>query len=126
MPTTTTLFGALLILLGVIGYFGSGQSSPTALIPAGFGLALVICGALARKEHLLKHAMHGAAMVGLLGFLGTASSLLSLPALLTGGELERPMAVASRSVMAVLCAVFVALCVKSFIDVRKAREAQQA
>jgi hypothetical protein len=123
MANTTILFGVLLILLGVVGWVGSGMESPTALIPSIFGLLLVIAGALARKESRRKHAMHAAAMVGLLGFLGSASGLLQLPALLGGEDLARPAAVWSKSAMAVLSAVFVGLCVKSFIEARKARKA---
>ena len=122
MANTTIPFGVLLILLGVVGWVGSGMESPTALIPSVFGLLLVIAGALARKESRRKHAMHAAAMVGLLGFLGSASGLLQLPALLGGAEVARPAAVWSKSAMAVLSAVFVGLCVKSFIDARKARK----
>ncbi len=115
-------FGGLLIALGFGGWFATGQESPTALIPAGFGLLLAALGLLARKENLRKHAMHGAAMVGLLGLLGSARGLMGLPALL-GGTAERPAAVISQTLMAVLCAVFVWLCVRSFIAVRRAREA---
>lgn len=119
MANTTILFGVVLVVLGAAGYAGSGMESPTALIPSAFGLLLVIAGAIARNESRRKHAMHGAAMVGLLGFLGSASGLLSLPALLSGGEVARPAAVASKSAMAALCLVFVGLCVKSFIDARR-------
>lgn len=119
MANTAILFGVLLILLGGVGYVGSGMESPTALIPAVFGVLLIVAGAIARNEARRKHAMHGAAMIGLLGFLGSASGLLQLPALLSGGEVARPMAVASRSAMAVLSIIFVGLCVKSFIDARR-------
>lgn len=119
MANTTILFGVLLILLGAGGYVGSGMTSPTALIPAVFGLLLIVAGAITRNEARRKHAMHGAAMVGLLGFLGSASGLLQLPALMSGGEVARPMAVWSKSAMAALCLVFVGLCVKSFIDARR-------
>ncbi|MCB1019726.1 MAG: hypothetical protein H6509_12625 [Bryobacterales bacterium] len=122
MAKTTMLFGALLILLGVVGWVGSGMESPTALIPSAFGLLLLIAGGAALNENRRKHAMHGAAMVGLLGFLGSASGLLQLPALLGGAEVARPAAVASKSAMAVLSAIFVALCVRSFIAARKARK----
>ena len=47
----------------------------------------------------------------------------SPPALLGGQEVARPAAVISQSIMGALTAVFVALCVKSFIDARKARQA---
>ncbi len=66
MARTTIGFGIAMIALGLIGYFGSNMVSVTALIPAIFGVLLVVFGAIAQKEHLRKHAMHGAAVVGLL------------------------------------------------------------
>jgi hypothetical protein len=118
---TSIAFGAVLIVLGVAGYVGSGAASITALIPAIFGALLVAFGALARNEKMRMHAMHGAVLVGLLGFLGSASGLLKLPALLSGGEVARPAAVISQSVMAILMLLFVGLCVRSFIEARRAR-----
>jgi len=103
------------------GYFGSDRVSLTALIPAAFGLLLVIFGALARDEKRRKMAMHIAVTIGLLGFLGTVSGLLQLPTLLSGGVVERPGAVVSKSIMAVLMAIYVGMCVKSFIDARRRR-----
>ncbi len=70
------------------------------------------------KENLRKHLMHGAVLVGLLGFLATVSSLLKLPALFNGTA-ERPLAVVSQFLTAIICLVFVILCVKSFIDARR-------
>ena len=126
MPNTSVWFGRLLIILGLIGYgYGiyNGNASPTALIPAVFGVILMILGHLAQsKENLRQHLMHGAVIVGLLGFLATISSFLKLPALLAGTA-ERPAAVISQAIMALLCLVFVVLCVKSFIDARKNRTA---
>jgi fluoride ion exporter CrcB/FEX len=94
---------------------------PTALIPAAFGLLLVVFGAMARDEKKRKMAMHIAVTVGLLGFLGTVPGLLKIGTLLSGGTVERPAAVISQSIMAVLMAVYVGMCVKSFIDARKRR-----
>jgi fluoride ion exporter CrcB/FEX len=110
-------------LLGLGGYFGTDRVSPTALIPAAFGLLLLIFGALARDEKRRKMAMHIAVTVGLLGFLGTVSGLLKLPTMLSGGVVERPAAVVSKSIMAVLMAIYVGMCVKSFIDARRRRAA---
>ena len=45
MATTTIGFGIVLIILGAAGFVGSGMAHPTALIPAAFGLLLVIFGA---------------------------------------------------------------------------------
>ena len=121
MATTTIGFGVVLILLGLGGYFGTGMVSLTALIPAAFGLLLAVFGAMARDDKKRKMAMHIAVTVGLLGFLGTVPGLLKIGALLSGGEVARPAAVIAQSIMAVLMAVYVAMCVKSFIDARKKR-----
>ena len=126
MAPIAMVFGAILIILGVVGYVATDRISVTALIPAGFGLALLLLGVLARKENLRKHAMHLAAALGLVGFLGSASGLPKLMTLLAGGEVERPAAAISQSLMAVTCAVFVGLCVKSFIDARRARKRASA
>jgi hypothetical protein len=84
---------------------------------------LVVFGALALDDKRRKLAMHIAVTVGLLGFLGTVSGLFQLPTLLSGGAVQRPGAVVSKSIMAVLMAVYVAMCVKSFIDARRKRAA---
>ena len=114
------LFGALLLLTGVGGY--AAFQTPTALIPVGFGVLLGICGLVARKESLRRHAMHAAAVVALVGFLPSAPGLLGIPDLLAG-EAARPAAVILRSVMAVLCLGFLVVAVRSFIAARKARSA---
>lgn len=119
MPRIIFIFAVIFVLLGVGAYLITGAQSWTALIPAIFGLLLAIAGGVSLKS--LKHGGHFAALIGLLGFLGTAKSLGKLPALLSGGPLERPAAVAVQAIFAVLCLVFIALCVKSFIDARKAR-----
>jgi hypothetical protein len=54
--------------------------------------------------------------------LGSVPGLLKVGSLLAGTA-ERPMATAMQVVMAVLLAVFIVLCVRSFIAARKAREA---
>lgn len=124
MPSTSIISGILLILIGMVGYLlgmRDGQASPTALIPAAFGLLLVIFGFLAKsKENLRKHLMHAAVVVGLFGFLATASSVLKIPALLSGTA-ERPLAVVSQFAMAVICFVFVLICINSFVAARRNR-----
>ena len=122
MANTTLIVGALLIVIGLVGYFGTETESMTALIPAGFGIALGLLGLLARAESRRKHAMHAAAVLGIIGFLGSARGLTLLPQLLGDGDVERPLAVWAQYTMAVLCLLFVALCVRSFIAARKARQ----
>jgi len=116
MAGTTIVFGVLMIALGLVGYFGTGRVSVTALIPAGFGVVLAVLGALSFNERRRRHTMHAAAAVGVIGFLGTAAALVQL---LAGGD--RSSASLARAAMAILMAVFVGLCVRSFIAARKAR-----
>lgn len=120
MPNTAILFGRLLIVLGIIGY-GYGlyatpdKASWTALIPAFFGLVLMILGHLSNaKEDLRKHLMHAAAMVGLIGFI--VPLIRILPKL---GDFQFTFASAMLISMSVLCLIFVVLCVKSFVDARR-------
>ncbi len=125
MAKITIGLGLVLIVLGLGGYFGTGRESVTALIPAFFGLPLLILGLIARNERRRKTAIHIAVGIGLLGFAGTVRGLMKLPVLLTGGELERPTAVAVQAAMAIVCLVFVLLCVWSFIKARRASAAQR-
>ena len=120
MSNITIAMAVALIVLGVGGYMGSGGVSPTALIPAALGLVLLVLGVLARDPGKRKHAMHGAAMVGLIGALGTVTGLVKFVRMAFGESVARPQAVMSQAAMCVMCLVFVALCVKSFIDARRA------
>jgi hypothetical protein len=123
MANTTIGFAIALIVLGLLGYFGTGTSSPTALIPAAFGLVLLLLGVMARNPARRKLAMHIAVVVGLLGFLGSFRGLLSLPAVISGEPVARQEAVLAQSAMAILMGIYVALCIKSFIDARRSRAA---
>jgi amino acid transporter len=62
--------------------------------------------------------MHVAAMIGLLGFAGSVSGLLKV---LTGNLGPRPNAAIAQAVMAGLMLIFVAMCVRSFINARRSR-----
>ena len=118
MASTTIVVGLLLTALGLIGYLVS-AISVTALIPAFFGIILLVLGFLARADSMRKHAMHAAAAVGLIGFVGAVMSLLRGPL-----EARSALANVSQISMAIITAVFVALCVKSFRDARRARAAR--
>jgi uncharacterized membrane protein len=123
MAKTTIVFGSVLVLLGLFAYFVlSGETkSMTAMIPAFFGVPIVVLGLVATKDGARKHAMHAAAALSLLGLLGTARGLMKLPTLLRDADsLERPAAIGVQSLMFLLCLVFLAMCVASFVKARKA------
>ena len=64
------------------------------------------------------HAMHGAAVVALLGFLAPLGRII--PQALKGTP-PHGLALFSQVTMSILCLAFVLLCVRSFINARRAR-----
>lgn len=112
-----------MIVLGLAGYVLTGMQSWTALIPCFFGVLIGASGLLAlAKPDLRKHAMHAAAGVALIGLAGTGRAATAIGTVFDGTA-KRPEAVVAQTAMAVLCVVFLALCIKSFIDARRARNA---
>ncbi len=119
--------GVLLILLGG-GVFAGVSQAPTTLIPAYFGVALVLCGALANTEDAKRRMlwMHIAVTLGLIGFLFPfVRSVGGAVKMMTGhaDQVLRPLAVEESMAMALICLVFTALCVRSFIRARITRTA---
>ena len=118
MYRVTILFGILLGITGVFGFYQSEAKHPTALIPAFIGIPLFVCGIIAAKEAMRMLAIHIAVLVSLIGFIGAAATLFKAD--------QEMAAVVSKSITSVLCATFVGLCVRSFIQARKTREASAA
>jgi peptidoglycan/LPS O-acetylase OafA/YrhL len=126
MARVTYVFGVLLILVGLVGYFATGSAHPTALIPTWFGVALGIGGflAISPSESRRKLFMHINVTLGLVGLIGAIASALH------GYEHARSLgmdpdykALTAQLTMAVLLLVYVNLCVRSFIQTRRSRQA---
>jgi hypothetical protein len=117
MVSVTRAVGFLLILLGIVGYVGTGGASLTALIPAFVGAVFLVLALVARSPEARKHVMHAAVAIALLAVIG------GLPRIVTAvnaGDISRP-AVMAQIAMATILAIYVLLGVKSFIDARRAR-----
>ena len=126
MAKVTLVFAVLLIILGLAGYLGTGSQHSTALIPAWFGLALGFGGLLAisPSESRRKLFMHINVTVGLIGFIGAAwRAVTSYGHARSAGIEPDKIALGAQAIMAGLLLIFVLLCIKSFIDVRRARVA---
>lgn len=120
MPKISKIIGIILILLGLVSYFGTGAVSFTALIPSFFGLIFFGLGYLAEKsESMRKHSMHAALLLAILGIGGTFGGLMSVFGALGGQTIENPPAAYAQAFMAILCIFFIILGVKSFIKARK-------
>jgi multisubunit Na+/H+ antiporter MnhF subunit len=123
MAKITICLGVLLIFLGILGFVSTGSHHPTALIPALVGLILSILGFFALTSDAKKRMlyMHIAVTIGLLGFLGTAWSIVNYFEMMRGRHFPHPVAVEEKAAMAVVLLLFVLLSVRSFISARQTR-----
>jgi len=109
----------LLIFIGVGGYIAGMQSekaSFTALIPAVIGILILIGSLIGIKN--LKAGMHMAALFTLLGFIAPLGRLI--PVTIKEG-FTPSLPVLSQLATVIICGIFLVLCVRSFIQVRKNR-----
>ncbi len=148
MNKIAILFGLLLVALGLYGYLGQASStkpvpvaaadggaalretstakaSPTALIPAAFGVLLLICGLIGLNPKSRKNALHAAAGIAVLGvILGGGRFLSKVGPLLSGDPAINQRAVIFTGVLGLICLVYVVLSVQSFIAARRSRTAK--
>jgi hypothetical protein len=125
MAKVTILFAVLLIILGLVGYYGTGAAHPTALIPMWFGLALGVGGILAisPSESRRKIFMHINVTVGVIGCIGAfVEALRGYGAARAAGVALDERAFASKLTMGVLLLIYVNLCIRSFIEARRSRK----
>jgi hypothetical protein len=116
MSRTSQRVGLLLIAVGFVAYFATGMTSPTALIPAFFGLAISLLGFYGRHERHGRTALTLALGVALVGLIGSLRGLIALPTLLVSGDVTRPAAVIAQSLMAVILIVYL---VTGLADLRR-------
>ena len=116
----TIIYGAFLILWGLIVSFVSGSTSITSYIPSMFGWPMLFLGALALKlPDYKKILMHIVVILGLLIFLGGLDIVRNLT---SGTFMNNVWASASKTMLLITGALFTSLCVKSFIFVRNQRK----
>lgn len=126
MAKVTLVFAVLLVILGIGFYFGTGSQHPTALIPLWFGVALGVFGflAISPNEKRRKLFMHINVTIGLVGFIGAAwRALSSYGHARSLGVDPDTIALSAQAAMAGLLLIYVLMCIKSFIDARRSREA---
>jgi hypothetical protein len=118
MAKITLIFAVLLIVLGLLGFIGTGSRQYTALIPAWIGLALGIFGWLAMSpdESRRKLFMHVNVTIGLVGFVGTFVEIIRSMA--SSKPLD-PAAAGAKLALVWLLFFYLVLCVRSFIVARR-------
>ena len=121
MAKNSIVFGIIIIVVSIVFYIGTYQASMTALIPGIMGIAMIICGLLARQENICKHLMHVSAIIALIGFIATAEGILRLIRMLDGVEVERSIAFIQMAISSVIFLIYVILAFQSFREARRER-----
>ncbi len=121
MAKLTISFGVVLVLVSAGFWLATGRTESAALHPAGIGVLLVLCGVLANTENVKQRMiwMHVAVTAGLVGFLLTG--VRAVLTLVKGTIAANPLGFDERVVIALVCLVYVVLCVRSFIAARRTR-----
>ena len=125
MAKLSMFFGVLLIVISVGFWMATGRDETAALHPAGVGLILLVSGALANSEDAKKRMlwMHIAVTFGLIGFLITGIRAAVTAAHGSAAIAANQLAFDERVAVALVCLIFVILCVRSFIAARRSRVA---
>ncbi len=118
MHRWTILFGLLLVAIGLGGYYFAAAKQPMALIPAVLGIAMFVCGVVAAQGAMRRLAMHVAALIGMIGFVGPMVTIFN-DITNTANTAE----VLAKGLTSALCLMFVLMCVNSFLEARRARTA---
>jgi len=120
MAKITVAFGVVLVAISLGFWLMMGRVDMAAPHPAGVGLVLILCGVLANTENAKQRMlwMHIAVTMGLIGFLITG---IRAVVQMVRGAIAVPLAFDERVVVAIVCLVYVVLCVRSFIAARRSR-----
>ncbi len=119
MPKIALAVGIVLLVVGGWAFTASGPgASPTALIPSLLGLGLAVAGLVGLRGQARRHAMHAAAVVALIGVLGSGYQLIARP---SAGSEHADIAQTAGLLNLALCGVFLALAIWSFVRARRAR-----
>ena len=110
-----TLYGAFLVIWGFSISFVSESSSITSFIPAFIGLPFILIGIISKvKPSLRKALMHIAVLIGVIAFLGGLDFFR--------GMLTNYYAGMSKLMLMVTGFLYVYICVKSFLFVRRQKK----
>jgi apolipoprotein N-acyltransferase len=124
MARVGIVFGLVLCGLTAVALVWTPVKSPTQFIPMMLGIPILFCGVVALNPHRRRHAMHAASGIAMLGTVGGAGTSSYWLMTLAGGEVIDRNSLNLVVAMTIVCAVFVAVCVVSFISTRRRKRNQ--
>lgn len=101
--------GIALIAIGVVAYVLTDFASLTALIPAIFGLMMGVVAGLGRVPRRRRRSIIAIGLLGLLVALGSLRGVPAVVELLSGGDVETPVAVVAQGLSVLVGAVVAAV-----------------
>lgn len=116
--TLSILLGFALVVLGVGAYVLSDFASITALIPAIFGALIVLLGVMGHQMGRDRLAVYGIGLLAVLGVLGSARGIPDVIALLTGGAVDSIIASVSQGTMIVISLLLLVAVAKFILNTR--------
>lgn len=120
MARLTIVFGLALVALGVAFWVITGMDHFTPLIPSIFGTLITLCGVVVLiKPTLRKHVMHVSVLIALLGMAGAG---MRIPKALESDGITGTKTI-EMMLMLIICAIYLVLGIKSFVDARRNRVA---
>ena len=113
------VLGIVLMVLGVGAYVLSDFASITALIPAFFGILIIILGIMGYQQtDRQRLAAYGIGLLAVLGIVGSTRGVPDIIALLTGESVESTIAAVSQGTMIIICFVLLAAMIWFIRDTR--------
>lgn len=107
VPMLSVAGGGVLVATGVVAYVITDFASVTALIPAVFGVILVVAGTVGLRTDRERESVYATAVVAAVGALGSTRGVPDKISLLRGDPVETPVAAVSQGVMLGVCVVLV-------------------
>lgn len=99
---------AVLVALGVAAFTVTGFDSPTALIPAAFGLLFALLALTIRRAPDHRRSIEGIAALATVGVVGSTAAMPAKVSVLRGEAVDSPVAVASQLSMLAVSVVLLA------------------
>jgi hypothetical protein len=123
MARVGIVFGIVLCCLSIVGMVGTLEKYPTQFIPMMLGVPVLFCGVVALNPHRRRYAMHAALMIAFVGAVcGGSRASYDMLQLVSGDEVNQ-YAFRLLSLMSVICAIFVVICLVSFFQTSRRKAA---